>query len=308
MNTFLRWFCVTLLTGLLVPAWAAGSAGLTYAITSSTLNSGVGDMASTAPTGYHLSGSMGDTVSGGLATGTTYSLNGGFASGVDIAVAQVSTATIIFASQSVGTTSGSQAITMTNLGAAQMALGSVTISGDFAQSGSCSVIAPGASCSLAVTFAPTAAGARTGTLSIVSNAAGSPYVVNLSGTGTAIGLTAQTITFPAIGNKTLGSAPFAPTVSASSGLPVTLTSQTAGTCSVSGLTVSLLVVGTCTLQATQTGNTTYAAATPVSQSFNIVAASTNSSGDVPLPPWAYVLLAAGLMGAMWRYQKPTWRA
>jgi hypothetical protein len=299
---------MVLLSCLWASVWAVNPTGQTNVITSSTLNSGVGEMASTAITGYHLSGSLGDTVFGGVASGTTYTLNGGFASGVDIAVAQVSTATIIFASQSVGTTSGSQAVTVTNLGAAQMAVGSVTISGDFAQSGSCSVIAPGASCSLAVTFVPTTAGTRTGTLSIVSNAAGSPYVVNLSGTGTAVGLTAQAISFPAIGNKTLGSAPFAPTVSASSGLAVTLTSQTVGTCSVSGLNVTLLAVGTCTLLATQTGNTTYAAAAPVSQSFSIVAASTSSSGDVPLPPWAYVLLALGLMGAMWRYQRPSWRA
>jgi hypothetical protein len=260
-------------------------------------------MASTAATGYHLSGSLGETISGGLASGTTYSLNGGFASGVDIAVAQVSTATIIFASQSVGTTSGSQAVTVSNLGAAQMTVGSVTISGDFTQSGSCSVIAPGASCSLAVTFKPMTTGARTGTLSIAANAAGSPYTVNLSGTGTAVGLTAQNISFPAIGTKALGSAAFAPTVSASSGLPVTLTSLSTSYCSVSGLNVTTLAVGTCTLQATQTGNTTYAAATPVSQSFSIVAASTSSSGDVPLPPWAYVLLAAGLLAGMWRQRR-----
>jgi hypothetical protein len=165
------------------------------------------------------------------------------------------------------------------------------------------VIAPGASCGLAVTFAPTTAGTRTGTLSIASNAAGSPYVVNLSGTGTTAGLTPQTISFPAIGSKTLGSAPFAPTVSASSGLTVTLSGQTPGTCSVSGPNVTLLAVGTCTLQATQAGNGTYTAATPVSQSFSIVAATANSSGDVPLPPWAWVLLAAGLMGAMWRQRR-----
>jgi MYXO-CTERM domain-containing protein len=41
----------------------------------------------------------------------------------------------------------------------------------------------------------------------------------------------------------------------------------------------------------------------VSQSFSIVAASTSSSGDVPLPPWAYVLLAAGLLAGMWRQRR-----
>jgi hypothetical protein len=57
--------------------------------------------------------------------------------------------------------------------------------GDFAISAdSCSnqTIAPGASCSISVTYTPSATGTRTANLSIPSNAPGSPHRVDLSGT------------------------------------------------------------------------------------------------------------------------------
>ncbi|MGA7341825.1 MAG: hypothetical protein WBE72_01885 [Terracidiphilus sp.] len=81
----------------------------------------------------------------------------------------------------------------------------------------------------------------------------------------------QTITFAAIPSQTISAAPTLtlPTPTATSGLPVTLTSMSTGTCSVNGTTVTLLATGTCSIQATQAGNTTWAAATPVSQSFAI---------------------------------------
>ncbi len=82
---------------------------------------------------------------------------------------------------------------------------------------------------------------------------------------------AQTITFPAIPQQALATAPFAPSVSASSGLPITLTTQTPASCTTSGPTVTLVATGTCTLQATQPGNGTYSPATPVNMSFSISA-------------------------------------
>ncbi len=45
-------------------------------------------------------------------------------------------------------------------------------------------LAAGASCTVSVTFAPTAAGSASGTLSVNSSAPGSPLTVALSGTGT----------------------------------------------------------------------------------------------------------------------------
>jgi hypothetical protein len=112
----------------------------------------------------------------------------------------------------------------------------------------------------------------------------------------------QTIGFLPIPTQSLGSAPFTVSATASSGLAVTLTSLTSSVCRLSGNTVTLIATGTCTLRADQGGNTTYAAATPTVQSFNVVA-SGGSSGDVPLPPWAMGLLAAGLLFTMARYRQ-----
>jgi hypothetical protein len=80
---------------------------------------------------------------------------------------------------------------------------------------------------------------------------------------------AQTITFGPLPNQPFGTAAFNVSVTASSGLPVTFVSTTPTVCTVSGSTVNPVSAGTCTLQATQSGNTTFAAATPVSASFTV---------------------------------------
>ena len=80
---------------------------------------------------------------------------------------------------------------------------------------------------------------------------------------------AQTITFPSPGNQTIGTAPPALSATSTSGLPVTIASTTGSVCTVSGPTLTLVTGGTCSLTATQAGNTTYAAATPVTISFSV---------------------------------------
>ena len=89
-----------------------------------------------------------------------------------------------FATQALNTTSGSQAVTVSNTGTASAAISSVAVSGDFLQTNSCGTsIAAGASCTVNVSFRPTASGTRTGTLTITSNATNSPTTVALTGTG-----------------------------------------------------------------------------------------------------------------------------
>ena len=83
----------------------------------------------------------------------------------------------------------------------------------------------------------------------------------------------QTITFGTLSNVTIGVAPFGISATASSGLTVSFASTTTGVCTVSGTTVTIVAVGTCSITASQAGNGTYAAATPVMQSFTV---STNS--------------------------------
>ncbi|MCS7003657.1 MAG: hypothetical protein NZ518_12480, partial [Dehalococcoidia bacterium] len=84
-------------------------------------------------------------------------------------------------------------------------------------------------------------------------------------------LNSQMITFPNPGTQNPASFPanLPVTATASSGLPVTLTSQTASVCTVSGFTVTLLSPGLCALVANQGGNTVFAPASPVTQSFAV---------------------------------------
>jgi parallel beta-helix repeat protein len=91
---------------------------------------------------------------------------------------------VSFGTQTTGSTSAAQTVTVQNTGGAAATGVAISATGDFAQTNTCGTsLAAGASCTVGVTFRPTATGARSGTLSIASNAAGSPATVALSGTG-----------------------------------------------------------------------------------------------------------------------------
>jgi hypothetical protein len=139
-----------------------------------------------------------------------------------------------------------------------------------------------ASSNLAVSFSSNSTGVCTvagaqitlvsvGTCSISANQAGdASYAAAPAVTQTfAVTQGSQTITFNAPATTTFGTAAFGVTATASSGLPVSFASTTAGVCTVSGSTVTLTGVGTCTLTASQGGDNNYLAATPVSQSFTV---------------------------------------
>ena len=88
-----------------------------------------------------------------------------------------------------------------------------------------------------------------------------------------ISLTAQTITFGALANKTMAQSPVTVSATASSNLPVTFTTTTPTVCSPSGTngsTITLLKAGTCSVVANQAGNTVYAAAPAVTQSLSLI--------------------------------------
>ncbi len=109
----------------------------------------------------------------------------------------------------------------------------------------------------------------------------------------AVTQSAQTITFPSISAQTVGALlTLSPT--ASSGLPVTLTALTAGTCSASGFAITTIAAGTCTVQATQTGNAQYKAAAAVNESFAVsqIAQTITFSLASTSYPGASVVLAA----------------
>jgi hypothetical protein len=95
-----------------------------------------------------------------------------------------------FGNQLVGTTSSPQTETITNSGNAPLTISGISLTGvnasDFQiTSNTCpSSLAAGASCSLQLTFRPSAIGTRSGALSVSDDANGSPQSAPLSGTGT----------------------------------------------------------------------------------------------------------------------------
>ena len=75
-------------------------------------------------------------------------------------------------------------VTLRNTGQAPLLIAGILVTGDYFWDGAClATIAPGASCTLRITFFPTIAGGRNGVMEITSNAANSPHDVFLSGTG-----------------------------------------------------------------------------------------------------------------------------
>jgi hypothetical protein len=104
--------------------------------------------------------------------------------GLPAPVVSLSVTSLTFSSQPLGTTSAPQAVTMSNTGTAALTITGIVTTGDFAQIDTCGTSLPvGASCTINITFTPTAAGSRTGSLIITDNAPGSPQVVNLGGSG-----------------------------------------------------------------------------------------------------------------------------
>jgi hypothetical protein len=102
--------------------------------------------------------------------------------------ATLSASSLTYGNQNTGTTSAAQPVTLTNSGTAPLSLTSVAIGGtnpgDFAQTNNCpATLMVNATCTVNVTFAPTAAGARSATLTFTDNAPSVTQSVALSGTG-----------------------------------------------------------------------------------------------------------------------------
>ncbi len=98
--------------------------------------------------------------------------------------AGLSTTSLDFGSQAQGVASATQTVKLSNAGNASLAITSIAATGDYTQTHDCgSALASNSSCNIVVTFTPTAAGARTGTLSITDNAPTSPQSVSLTGSG-----------------------------------------------------------------------------------------------------------------------------
>ena len=105
----------------------------------------------------------------------------------------LSSTTVVFPGQYVGTSGLPQTVTLKNSGDAMLTIaGATTSSTDFGVLNACGgSLTAGSSCSIGVFFDPTASGSRTGTLTITDDASGSPQSVALSGMGQDFSLSAS---------------------------------------------------------------------------------------------------------------------
>ena len=146
----------------------------------------------------------------------------------------------------------------TALGAAQLNA-SATVAGSFLYTPAAgSFLNGGAGRVLSVLFTPT------DSLNYTTASANAALDVNKS---------AQSISFGALSAKLLTDLPFAIGASSSSALPVTFTSSNNAVATVSGATVSIVGAGTCTITASQAGDSNYASAPSVNQPLMIVYAA-----------------------------------
>ena len=99
-----------------------------------------------------------------------------------------------FGTQAVGTSSAAREVTVTNIGNAPLSISGITANGDFSQSNTCdATVAIGANCTVSVTYTPTAAGTRTGTLTFMDNVVTSPQTIVLTGGGLAPGVSLSSV-------------------------------------------------------------------------------------------------------------------
>ena len=166
----------------------------------SPINAGEGSVtASGLQAGSHVISAIysGDTVfNPNTAPSYTQTVNSG------APAVSLNPSSLTFGVVSIGSVSNQQNVTLTNTGSATLAIASILPSGDFLQTNNCGAsVAPGASCTISVTFKPRGIGTRTGAVNITDNAPGSPQSVPLTGTGTAVNLNPTSVKF---GQQTVG--------------------------------------------------------------------------------------------------------
>jgi phospholipase C len=140
----------------------------------------------------------------------------------------VSPTTLTWLPQKVNTPSPVQSVKLTSFGPNSLHLSSVAATGDFQSQTTCPHVLPAQqSCTIRVTFVPTGVGLRTGALTVTDDGAGSPQIVNLTGTGTLVSFAPAALSFPPRIVKTTSPA-----------RPITLTNQSTTTLTINSVTTS----------------------------------------------------------------------
>ena len=144
-------------------------------------------------------------------------------------------ASVTFGNQNVGTPSAPATVTLTNTGTGALSISSIALTGtnapDFAMTTTCgSTLAAGVSCSVTLTFSPSAAGTRSASLTFTDGAASSPQSVALTGTGIQTANTSFNPTSVTFANQNIGTS--------SAPATITLTNTGAGSLSIASIVLS----------------------------------------------------------------------
>jgi len=106
---------------------------------------------------------------------------------VTLAPATSAAAPYNFGVEAVGVTSAAVPFTVTNTGGSPLTISAIAPTGDFGEMDNCIAMSPlaanGGMCTIMVTFTPGVGGPLTGSIVIVDNAANSPQMIYLAGTG-----------------------------------------------------------------------------------------------------------------------------
>ena len=122
--------------------------------------------------------------------------------------AALSVSSLTFATQTVGVTSAAQPVTLSNTGNTALAITSIAVTGsnasDYSETNNCGTsLAASATCTISVSFKPTAPGTRTASVVVTDNAgnvSGAKQTVTLTGTGVASATAAIVSLTPASGS------------------------------------------------------------------------------------------------------------
>jgi hypothetical protein len=217
--------------------------------------------------------------------------------------ATLSPTSLTFANQNVGTSSTAQPVALTNGGTLPLSIASIVGSGDYAQTNNCGPsLGAGASCTINVTFTPTASGTRAGSVTVTSNAATSPNSVNASGTGVApaVTLSATSLSFPTQ-NVGTTSAAMTSTLTNSGTAPLTITSivpggdyaqtNNCGPSLAAGASCTISVTFTPTVSGTRTGSVTINSNAASSPNLVTLSGAAVSSATVNTPAGTVTLTA-----------------
>ena len=153
--------------------------------------------------------------------------------------------------------------------------------------GTCAGQASGSDFAATITFTPTATGTRSAVLTVADTTNGGVGTATVTAIGNPVPTTPQTITFTAPTTPiTYSTTPITLSATTSSSLPVTF-SVISGPGTVSGNTLTITGVGTVVVAADQAGNTTYSAASEVTQSIVVNQASQTITFTAPTTPIVY---------------------